>query len=112
MEFAEDADAVLADSSKLFVEEVSRGKLKVPHVSTNSMVRASLCFAKEVRFQVCCRKNMVKMMGLINNFFKFGTFSDSFYRRLSNVILKGMHKLEKDTRSAKHESAVKRARLA
>lgn len=109
-----DEDPQVAGIAKDFIEEVSRGKLTTPHVSTNDFVRAALCFVKRVKYQVCCREQLMSILDLINSHYRFGLFPTPFLRRLSNVLLKGIHKLEKDVqpKSILYETAIKRARHA
>ena len=96
-----------------FIEEVSRGQLTVPHHSTYEFVRAGLWYLKSSPVQVCCRKKLVAALEMLNNFFNFGSFSVQFLVRLANVLLNGIHKLDKDTQSKSvlYQTSIKKARL-
>ncbi len=106
-------DQILGSSAKLFVEELSRGKLIVPHTSTFQFVKSSLCFMKIQKQEMCCQKQLMKHLVLMNNYFDFGDFSNNFLRRLANVLLKGLHNLEKDNEvnQVLYQTTVKKARL-
>ena len=93
-----DEEPLVPDKAKVFIEEVSRGGLVVPHMCTYEFVRSGLSFVKTLRYEVCCQKRLMQFLGEINNFFDFGSFeSTSFLRRLANVLLRGLHNIEKDT---------------
>ena len=98
--------------AKEFIEDLSRGKLQIPHVCTYEFVRSSLCFLKQSRKDICCRNQLITVLEIMNNFFDFGNFTVQFYQRLANVLLKGIHRLEKDldSNSVIYQTAVKKAR--
>ena len=111
LEFGEDVQKV-DTSVKDFIQEISRGKLTIPHVCTFEFVKASLCFLKQSRQDVCCRKQLIEILVIMNNFFDFGSFTSNFFKRLANVLLNGIHKLEKDSNSntVAYQTSVKKAR--
>jgi hypothetical protein len=113
VEFCEE-DPEISSPAKDFVVELSRGKLKIPHTSTYDFLRAGLAFLKKVKHKACCRKQLVQFLIIINQFYQFGSFPSSFFRRMSNVLLQGLHKLEKDVQpnAVLYETTLKKARLA
>ena len=116
LEFEED-DQIKADEAKDFIVEVSRGKLTIPHSSTVDLVRAGLSYLKAHKGSICCKKQMENILRVINSFYGFSTTIEhrsSFFGRLSNVLLKGLHNLEKDIQASTspYETAVKKARLS
>ena len=107
----------MADEAKDFIVEVSRGKLTIPHSSTVDLVRAGLSYLKAHKGSICCKKQMENILRIINSFYGFSTTIEhrsSFFGRLSNVLLKGLHNLEKDIQASTspYETAVKKARLS
>ena len=100
------------EHAKDFIVEVSRGKLSVPHVKTIEMVKAGLCYMKSCRHQVCCAKQLISVLNGMN--FDFGVYPRSFFRRLANVLLSGLHKLEKDQQAnaVVYQTSIKKARLS
>ena len=96
-----------------FILEVSRGGLKVIHVSTYDFVKAALCYVKNTGQKTCCQKQLICALTTMNNYFDFGCFTTTFMKRLSNVVLNGLHKLERDmdTNSTLYQTTIKRARL-
>ena len=96
-----------------FISEVSRGKLYVPHVCTYEFVCAGLAFTKQLQYKVCCRQRLMVNLNELNIFFDFGAYPRSFIKRFSNVLLNGLHKMDKDTelRSVSH-TALKKSRLS
>ncbi len=117
LEFEEE-DQVVDDEAKDFIVEVSRGKLTIPHKSTVDLVRAGLCFMKVKKGAICCKKQMESILQVINCFYGFRAAAgrnSCFFGRLSNVLLKGLHNLEKDevqTSARFYDTAVKKARLS
>ena len=107
-------DDELLTTNVEFIEEVSRGGLTIPHVSTFQFVRGGLCYMKKSRFHACCRKRVISVLTLMNNFYNFGCYPSQFFHRLANVLLKGYHNLEKDKDQGGnlYQTAVKKARLA
>ena len=49
--------------------------------------------------ELCCQKQLIKHLVSMNNYLSFGELSDKFLRRLANVLLKGLHNLEKDNQA-------------
>lgn len=47
-------DALLNGGPQSFIEEISRGKLTIPHTSTFEVVRAGLSLTKTLKVDVCC----------------------------------------------------------
>ena len=76
-----------------FIVETSRGGLKIPHVCTHEFVQASLCFMKLSGTAICCQKQLITSLNLMNNFYKFGDFPAVFFKRLANVLLNGVHSM-------------------
>ncbi len=111
LHFSEE-DSQMTSSIKEFIEEVSRGKLKVPHLCTYQVVQAGLGLVKKVQKELCCKQQLVQALELMNEFYSFGTFTPEFFRRLANVLLNGSHKLEKDTQNTLYQTSIKKARLA
>ena len=110
--FSED-EPILDDVSADFIKTVSRGNLIVPHICTYEFVKTSLRFMKYIKHDACCRQKLIQVLDTINNFFDYGVSSKHILRRLSNVLLHGLHKLEKDqqTNSKLYQTSIKKARL-
>lgn len=109
----EDEEPLVESEVKDFIIEVSRGKLTVPHASTFHLVRLGHFFVKKTRERACCRRRLMDILSAL------GGFNDIFVcnnmlKRLSNVLLHGLHKLEKDhQKNAKlMQTSVKKARMA
>ena len=105
-------EPLVPEEVRSFIEEVSRGSLKIPHQVTYELVKAGLCVAKTLK--VCCRKKMMDVLDIINLYYEFGLSSSQMMRRLANVLLHGIHKLDKDHQknSTLYQTSVKKARLA
>ena len=117
--FTEDVPLISTSSSSScvlsdFIFEVSRGKLTVPHQCVYDFLKAGLCFLKEYKKEVCCRKQLMEILSLLNDYFQFGTFPAEFLKRVSNVLLNGLHKLEKDNQSGSvaMQTTLKKSRLS
>lgn len=112
--FFSEEEPVLCSGAQKFIEEVSRGALKVPHTSTFELVRTGLCFVKHTKHKACCRHKLIDILDTIDTFFDFGLTSKHLFQRLANVLLHGLHKLEKDHQknSTLYQTSVKKARLA
>ena len=97
-----------------FILEVSRGGLTIPHVVTYEFVRSGLQFIKYAKDQACCRNKLGFILSTISDFHGYGFSSKDVLRRLSNVLLHGLQKLEKDhqTNSLLYQTSIKKARLA
>ena len=111
--FSED-EPLLSSGAKCFIEEVSRGYLTVPHVCTYELVGIGLRFVKMSKHQTCCRQKLVDVLLTISNFYSCGAPSKNLLRRLANVLLHGIHKLEKDHQkhATLYQTSIKKARLA
>ena len=113
--FPEDEPRI-PEETKTFIDDVSNGYLTVPHVSTYEFVRTGLCYVKSVERKVCCRSRLVKALLTMNSFYDFGAVLSSKHllRRLENVLLHGLHILEKDhaRNSTLYQTSIKKARLA
>ena len=109
-----DEEPLVTSEVKDFIETVSRGSLKVPHVCTYELVRLGLCFVKKVRHRACCRKRLSKVLSTMASFNDIDISSPKLYRHLSNVLLHGIHNLEKDHQknAVLFQTSVKKARLA
>ena len=107
-------EVVLMEEAKSFIEEVSRGYLTVPHTSTYELVRAGLCFIKKNKEKVCCRRKFVAILSLIDSYCDLGLASKNLSRRLANVLLHGIHNLEKDQEknAVLYQTSLKKARLS
>ena len=103
----------MSNEVSAFVEEVSRGSLKVPHQCTYDLVRFGLTFVKKAKHRACCRQRLVAILSTMQLFYDIGPSCDSLLRHLANVLLNGMHNLEKDhqTNGTLLRTAIKRARL-
>ena len=99
---------------KDFIETVSRGSLKIPHVSTYRLVRCGLRFMKKARHRACCRKRLIEVLRTLSIFNKIEIDCPKMLRHLANVLLNGLHKLEKDQEknAVLLQTSVKKARLA
>ena len=64
--------------------------------------------------RACCRQRLINILSIMEKFYDLGISCNKLYKHLANVLLHGIHKLEKD----QHKNAVllqtslKRARLA
>ena len=97
-----------------FIEEVSRGALKIPHGCTYELVSTGLRYMKKVKQNACCRNKLMSVLQTISDFFDLGFSSTHLFRRLANVLLNGLHKLEKDHQknAGLYQTSIKKARLA
>jgi hypothetical protein len=105
----------LVDSDvKDFILEVSRGSLKVPHECTYELVRFGLTFVKNASHRACCRKRLVAVLSTMQEFYDIGPPCETLFRRLANVLLNGLHNLEKDHQKNSQllQTSIKRARLS
>ena len=109
----DDEEPLVTSEVKDFVEEVSRGSLKVPHQCTYELVRFGLTFVKRARHRACCRQRLVAILSTMQQFYDIGPPCDTLLRHLPNVLLNGLHNLEKDhqTNGILLQTAIKRARL-
>ena len=90
-----DEEPLVSNEVSAFVEEVSRGSLKVPHQCTYDLVRFGLTFVKKAKHRACCRQRLVAILSTMQLFYDIGPSCDSFLRHLANVLLNGLHNLEK-----------------
>ena len=60
---------------------------------------------------ICCQKQLITSLNLMNNFYKFGDFPAVFFKRLANVLLNGVHNMYKDQNSQLFQTSLKKARL-
>ena len=113
MTFNED-DTILTRGMKDFIEEVSRGSLKIPHRSTFEFIKGGLSFIKKSKRRACCCSRLINILSIMDNFYNFGFESGIVFSRLSNVLLSGIRNLEKekDKNNALYQTSIKRARLA
>ena len=81
---------------KDFIQIVSRGSLTIPHDCTFQLVRLGLCFVKQVRHRACCRKRLSTILSIMASYNNIDMDCPQMYSRLSNVLLHGLHNLEKD----------------
>ena len=97
-----------------FICQVSRGFLNIPHVCTFELVRSGLQFMKKTKHQACCRQKLGDVLSTISNFHDYGLTSKHLFRRLANVLMHGLQKLEQDHQknSTLYQTSVKKARLA
>lgn len=97
-----------------FIQEVSRGYLTIPHVCTVQLVNTGLRFMKMSRNRACCRTKVVGILHAINSYHDYGLSSTHLLRRLANVLLHGLQKLEQDhqTNAKLYQTSIKKARLA
>lgn len=110
IQFADD-DVLVHQKFRQFVDEVSRGKLKIPHESTFMLIQTGLQFVKSTdSHAICCTKNFRRILDLLLPIFNINIVSSSFTKCAANVILNGIHKLNTDTINP--QTVVKKARLS
>ena len=99
---------------KEFIETVSRGALTTPHICTLHLVRHGLCFIKKARHRACCRNRLMEILSTMAQFTGINIDCPKMFRRLANVLLSGLHNLEKDQQrnAVLLQTSVKKARLA
>ena len=85
--------------AKDFIVEVSKGNLSIPDVKIVEFVKSGLCYIKSCRDQICCVKQLVSILNVMNFYFDFGVFPHCFFRRLANVLRSRFYKLEKNQRT-------------
>ena len=97
-----------------FINSLSRGSLTIPHVATFEFVKTGLRFMKHSKQQACCRNKLGSILLLINDYHEFELSDRHLIRRLSNVLLHGLHKLEKDhqANATLYQTCTKKARMA
>ena len=112
LEIPEDEDLVSGDALD-FINEVSRDYLTIPHESVFDLVKSGLQFINHSKTDACCRKKLSTVLTTICNYSGY-PISKNLITRLSNVLLHGLHKLEKDlqTNQNLYQTSIKKARLA
>ena len=110
--FAEE-DEVLKGEAIDFLVTVSRGRLVIPHVSTYELVCLGLNFMKTARHRACCRKRLINILTTMCNFYQIDIVCSKLYKHLSNVLLHGLQKLERDQDkdSVLLQTSLKKARM-
>ncbi|XP_070180345.1 uncharacterized protein, partial [Littorina saxatilis] len=110
----DEEEPVVTSEVKDFIETVSRGSLTIPHDCTFQLVQLGLCFVKQARHRACCRKRLSNILSIMASYHSIDMDCPQMYRRLSNVLLNGLHNLEKDNQknAVLLQTSVKRARLA
>ncbi|KAF2348352.1 hypothetical protein FHG87_020892 [Trinorchestia longiramus] len=89
-------EALVTSDVKDFNETVSRGSLTTPHVCTFDLVRCGPCFIKEARHRACCHKRLLQNLSTQASFSGIDIDCLNMFRRLANVLLIGLHNLEKN----------------
>ena len=110
-----DDEPFVSTEVKNFLEEVSRGSLKTPHMSTYELTRIGLSFVKKAKQRVCCRRRLVGILSTMGEFHDFDIVqSKKLLRHLANVLLCGLHNLEKDHQknATLLQTSIKKARMA
>ena len=107
-------EPLVTSEVKDFIHAVSRGSLSIPHACTFELVRRGLCFMKSARHRACCRKRLVEILVIVAQFNDIDIVCPKLFRHLANVLLSGMHNLEKDQQknTVLLQTSVKKARLA
>lgn len=98
-----------------FISEISRESLTIPHIVTFEFVKSGLLYMKRAKTDACCRKKLITVLETICGFSGFGlSSSKEFVRRLSNVLLHGLHNLAKDNQKNEslYQTSIKKARMA
>lgn len=110
----DEEEPVVTSEVKDFIETVSRGSLTIPHDCTFRLVRLGLCFVKQARHRACCRKRLSSILSIMASYNNIDMDCPQMYSRLSNVLLNGLHNLEKDHQknAVLIQTSVKRARMA
>ena len=108
-----DEDELVSSEAIDFIETVSRGSLVIPHASTFELVRLGLKFMKEARQRACCRNRLVKILEMLTGFYGTDITCPRVFTHLSNVLLHGLHKLDRDQEkeSALYQTSLKKARM-
>lgn len=109
-----DEEPLVSAEVKDFIETVSRGSLSIPHVSTFDIVRLGLSFVKKARHRVCCRTRLMGILSAVARFSGISIDCSKVFHRLANVLLSGIHNLERDHQknAVLLQTSVKKARLA
>ena len=109
-----DEEPFVTSEVKDFIETVSRGSLKTPHVCTFHLVQCGLRFMKKARHRACCRNRLIEVLHTLATFNGIDIDCRKMLRHLANVLLNGLHNLEKDQQknAILLQTSVKKARLA
>ena len=110
--FSNDDELVTGEIS-LFIKEVSRGSLVVPHVKVFELVQLGLKFMNKARHRACCRQRLCKVFTILSTYCDIDIANTKLYMHLANVLLHGLHKpdrdLDKDT--VLYQTSVKKMRM-
>ena len=110
--FIEEDDHIHYDDQD-FTDILSRGGLTLPHQTTVLLVELSLRFVKYAKHRACCRNRLMTIIEVIRHSYNLGQYCKSMHKRLANVLLSGIHNLDKDLHSNPClQTSVKKARLS
>ena len=106
-------EPLVTSDVKDFIEAVSRGTLTTPHMCTFDLVRCGLCFIKEARHRSCSQERLMEILSTLASFSGIDIDCPKMFRRLVNVLLNGLHNLEKDQQknAVLLQTSVKKTRL-
>ena len=106
-------DELVSTEVSAFISEVSRGSLKIPHQTTFDLVRCGLAFITKARHRACCCRRLMMILQVMEDYNNLNT-SDKLRRHVANVLLKGLHNLEKDQQknAILLQTSIKKARLS
>ena len=109
-----DEEPLVAGEVQDFIQAVSRGALTTPHACTFELVRRGLCFIKSARHRACCRKRLMEILKTVAQFGEIYIDCPKLFCHLANVLLSGIHNLEKDQQKnmVLLQTSVKKARMA
>ena len=112
LNFADDDELVKSPISD-FILEVSRGSLIVPHVKVYELVRLGLKFMNKAQHRACCRQRLCKVFAILTTFCEIDITCPKLFMHLSNVLLHGLHKLDRDLdkESVLYQTSVKKLRM-
>ena len=112
LEIPED-EALVSGEPLAFISEVSRENLTIPHVVVFNLVKSGLQFVNHSKTDACCRKKLSTVLTTISNYSGYPSSKDMI-TRLSNVLLHGLHKLEKDDKANQnlYQTSIKKARFS
>lgn len=113
--FSEEEPLVNSDVNN-FIQEVSRGSLTVPHECTYHLVEVGLCFVKKAQHRACCCQRLCLILSTMGVYYNLDSVSQcqKLLRSLSNVLLHGLHNLEKDHQknAVLLQTSIKKARMS
>ena len=112
LKFSDDDDTLIYGQPLEFINDLSREKLTIPHMVTFEFVKCGLQFMKHAKADACCRAKLSSVLEIMNEFHEFEFSSTDLIRRLSNVLLNGLHKLDRDKQPVLYQTCQKKARLA